>query len=66
MYVKIGPYTKWWGPYQIADLLQKIGLSEARCQKIGEKLSNIKWLVNLWWKQDKLKQNETIYLSNYQ
>ena len=66
MYVKIGPYTKWWGPYQIADLLQKIGLSEARCQKIGEKLSNIKWLVNLCeWIESKKQRKIKIRIDNY-
>ena len=40
MKVYIGPYLTWWGPYQIADLLQKIGVSKDRCYKIG------KWLAD--------------------
>lgn len=42
MRVKIGPYLKCWGPYQIADLLKKVGVSEDRCRSIGE------WLSNTW------------------
>lgn len=40
MYVKIGPYTNWRGPYQIADLLRYIGFSKKRCKRIGEWLNN--------------------------
>lgn len=42
MRVYIGPYKNYWGPYQIADLLQKVGVSEERCDKIGE------WLGETW------------------
>jgi hypothetical protein len=28
MRVKIGPYRNWVGPYQLADLLQKFGVSK--------------------------------------
>lgn len=42
MRAKIGPYITWWGPYQIADLLQKVGVSEDRCYKIGS------WLAETW------------------
>lgn len=34
----IGPYKNWWGPYQIADLLQYVGVSEGRCKRIGKRL----------------------------
>lgn len=36
MKVYIGKYNNWWGPYQIADLLQKVGVSEDVCQSIGD------------------------------
>lgn len=36
MKVSIGPYHRWWGVYQTVDLLQKIGVSEDRCEKIGD------------------------------
>ena len=42
MRVNIGPYRTWWGPYQIADLLQRVGVSEDRCHLIGE------WLAGTW------------------
>lgn len=40
MKVYIGPYRNWIGPYQIADLLKHVGVSEDRCHAIGEWLSN--------------------------
>lgn len=39
MKIHIGPYQKWWGPYQIADLFQFFGVSEDRCFNWGERLS---------------------------
>jgi hypothetical protein len=42
MKVTLGPYRDWIGPYQIADWLQKVGVSEDRCYKFGE------WLSNTW------------------
>lgn len=42
MRVNIGPYAKWIGPYQIADMLEHIGVSEELCFKIGG------WLANTW------------------
>jgi hypothetical protein len=38
MRVKIGPYKNWFGPYQFADLLQYVGVSEDTCYKIGERI----------------------------
>jgi hypothetical protein len=40
MRVKIGPYRNWVGPYQLADLLQKVGVSKDKCHDIGEWLSD--------------------------
>jgi len=42
MFVKIGPYRSWIGPYQIADTLKIFGVSEDRCHTIG------KWLADTW------------------
>lgn len=39
MKVYIGPYVNWFGPYQLADLLKKVGVSEDTCYKIGQKLA---------------------------
>ena len=40
MKVYIGPYKKWWGPYQIADLIPFV--SEDTSEKIGD------WLAKTW------------------
>lgn len=42
MKVYIGPYVDWIGPYQIADWLKKVGVSEDKCDDIG------KWLAKTW------------------
>ncbi len=42
MKVNIGPFKKFWGPYQIADLLQHVGVSEDKCDNIG------RWLHDTW------------------
>ena len=42
MRVDIGPYTNWIGPYQIADWLQKVGVSEDKCYEIGSALNKTK------------------------
>lgn len=39
MKVFIGPYRNWIGPYQIADLLQFVGVGKDRCHSIGNWLS---------------------------
>ena len=39
MKIYIGPYKNWVGPYQIADILKIVGVSEDRCHKIGTWLS---------------------------
>ena len=33
------PKTAWFGPYHLADLLKYVGVSEDKCDEIGEKLS---------------------------
>ena len=35
MKVYLGPFTSWIGPYQIADLLQYVGVGEDKCHDIG-------------------------------
>jgi hypothetical protein len=54
--INIGPYLKYWGPYQIADLLEKVGVSSEKCHSIGEWLSETK-LDNLCqWIYEKRKR----------
>ena len=60
MKVTIGKYKNWIGPYQIADLFQKIGFSEDTCYKLGEWLATDKngdesLLLKLCQKIDNLK-----------
>ena len=43
MKIYIGPYKNWWiGPYQIANSLKYIGVSEDRCYKIAKSMP--KWV----------------------
>lgn len=65
MKVYIGPYRNWIGPYQIADWLQKIGVSEDRCQKIGDYL-NKTWLIKFCeWVDSKKKIKIKVKLHDY-
>lgn len=65
MKVFIGKYRSWVGPFQIADWLQKVGVSEDRCHKIG------KWLADTWlmkfceWIDSKRKRKIKIKLHDY-
>lgn len=65
MKVHIGPYLSWFGPYQMADLLQKVGVSEDRCHEIG------KWLADTWvgtflnWIHSKKKRRVKVKLHSY-
>lgn len=67
MKVKIGPYINWFGPYQLADLLQKVGVSRDRCFEIGEWLSeNIPSLEKFClWIYEKRKRTVKIHIDNY-
>lgn len=38
MKVKIGPYKGWFGPYQAARLLRKLGFSRDFCEWLGDQL----------------------------
>lgn len=57
MKVYIGNYRKWVGPYQLADLLQYVGVSEDKCDKLGEKLSNT-WVSTLCERIHKMKKRK--------
>ena len=78
MKVKIGPYLKWWGPYQIAELVfgnpEKIysGLSGEPLSwrvvwsdRLGE------WLAKTWvadfcqWVHDKRQRQVYVHIDNY-
>jgi len=65
MKIYIGPYRNWWGPFQIADLLKHVGVSEDRCHNIGE------WLGDTWvdpvcqWIHERKKRNIKIRIDRY-
>ncbi len=65
MRIKIGPYVRWWGPYQIADLLQKVGVSEERCYSIGEYLSHTKLNDLCEWIHSKRKRKVVIHIDDF-
>jgi hypothetical protein len=65
MKVFIGKYRSWVGPFQIADWLQKVGVSEDRCDKIGDYLANT-WLMNFCeWIHSKKKIKTKIRIDDY-
>lgn len=65
MRVNFGPYKSWIGPYQIADLLQHVGVSEDRCSKIGG------WLADTWlndvceWIHSKRNRKMEVKIDSY-
>ena len=64
MYVKIGKHLNWWGPYQIIDLLQYIGVSKDKCYKIAEATPD--WMCNVCqWIYDKRKRSIKIKIDRY-
>ena len=65
MYVKIGPYKNWWGPYQIADLLRYIGFSKKRCKRIGEWLNNTRFLEVCEYIHARRKRKVKIHIDDY-
>jgi hypothetical protein len=65
MKVSIGKYKNWIGPYQLADFLQKIGVSEDRCHEIGERLAET-WLNDVCqWIDSKRKRTVKIKTHDY-
>ena len=65
MKVYIGPYKSQIGPYQIADLFQKIKISEETCDKIGDYL-NKTWIKTFCeWIHDKRKIKRKIRIDEY-
>ena len=65
MKIFIGKYKNFVGCFQIADLLQHIGVSEGTCYKIGEWLSKTKLDPFLQWVYTKRKRNIKIRIDNY-
>lgn len=63
MKVYIGPYKKWWGPYQIANLIPFV--SEDTSEKIGD------WLAKTWvnkvceWFYSKNERKIKVHIDHY-
>jgi hypothetical protein len=61
MKVEIGKYKHYIGPFQIADLLQHVGVSEDRCFDIGEKMPE--WVNKVcYWVDGKRKRKQKIHI----
>lgn len=65
MRINIGPFISWVGPYQISDLLKKVGVSEDRCHSIGEYLSHTKLNDLCEWIHSKRKRKVVIHIDDY-
>lgn len=49
MKVFLGKHKNWIGPYQLADLLQYVGVNEDRCERIGDYLADTWFNSFLQW-----------------
>lgn len=65
MKVYIGGYPNWLGPYQLAELTTKIGVSKQRAEKLGEWLSNTKFGDLLQWLHEKKKRTVYVKIDKY-
>jgi hypothetical protein len=65
MRVYIGPYPKYFGPYDVAELLKFVGVSENRRDEIGAWL-NATWFGKLLRRMnDKHKRKINVRIDNY-
>ena len=65
MRVYIGPYINWFGPYQLCDLLQHVGVSEDKCHELGDKLADT-WVGDfLTWVHSKKSRKIKVRIDNY-
>jgi hypothetical protein len=66
MKVYIGPHTSWIGPFQIADTLQKVGVSEDKCYEIGEWLDEKTPLTKICnWIESKKNRKVQVQIDDY-
>lgn len=77
MRVKIGPYLRWWGPYQLAELLlgnppqDRYGMDYQPTwrERMADKLGD--WLAETWvadacqWIHDRRKRQVYVHIDNY-
>jgi len=65
MKVYIGPYINYFGPYQLADLFRFVGVSEKKCEKIAEYLSDTGVAVILDKIHNLRKRKEKVKIHKY-
>lgn len=65
MKVYIGPPKKWWGPYQMADLLQYVGFSDDYCHKLGERLSKTWFGEFCEWFHSRFRERKVVVKVHY-
>ncbi|PHS04834.1 MAG: hypothetical protein COA88_13110 [Kordia sp.] len=65
MKVKMGPYKNWIGPYQLVDLLQKVGVSEDRCGKLGKWLADTQLSTFCNWIDNKRVRDIQVRIDKY-
>ena len=65
MKVFIGKYRNWWGPHQIVDLLQKVGVSENRCDKLGQWLADTQLSTFCNWIYSKRNRTIKVRIDDY-
>jgi len=63
--VYIGPFKNWWGPYQIADLLQYVGFSESTTQRIGRWLADTSLSSLCEWIHARRKRTVRVVVHDY-
>jgi hypothetical protein len=65
MFVKIGKYKNFFGVYHLADLLQKFGIKEETCEKIGDFLGETFLNDFLLWIDKNKKRKEIVKIHDY-
>ena len=65
MKVKMGPYKNWIGPYQLVNLLQKVGVSEDRCGELGKWLADTQLSTFCNWIDNKRLRNIQVRIDKY-
>jgi len=65
MKVYIGPYKNWVGPYQLAELLLKVGMSEDLCDKFGDWLDHTQLAIFCDWIDSKKKRKIQVRIDKY-
>jgi len=64
MKVKIGPYLNWWGPYQVLELLTKVGVSKDTTDRWAEK--SPEWFTTVCqWVHDKRQRKIKVKIDKY-